>query len=124
MKKDVVKMRERTKLVPVLCFFVACFLLVFFVHKPLTVQPILTAEKRDQLHTLLHHCPRTDGKNRSPWTLHLRPQVACEQGLSEQTLSVPTLLDAIGQLGVSWKRAKHWITSPDPAYTRKTVVIG
>ena len=22
-------------------------------------------------------------------------------------------------LGVSWKRAKHWITSPDPAYARK-----
>ena len=23
------------------------------------------------------------------------------------------------RLGVGWKRAKHWITSPDPAYARK-----
>ena len=94
-------------------------------HAPLTVQPVLTEEKREQLHTILHHCPRTYGKNRSTWTLKLLAEVACEQGLSEQTLSDPTLLDAVRRLGVSWKRAKHWISSPDPAYTRKkTVEIG
>ena len=91
-------------------------------HRPLTNQPVLTAEKREQLHTILHHCPRTYGKNRSTWTLKLLAQVACEQGLSEQTLSDPTLLDAVRRLGVSWKRAKHWISSPDPAYTRKKTV--
>jgi hypothetical protein len=26
---------------------------------------------------------------------------------------------ALRRLGVAWKRAKHWITSPDPAYRRK-----
>jgi transposase len=26
---------------------------------------------------------------------------------------------ALRRLGVTWKRAKHWITSPDPAYARK-----
>lgn len=94
-------------------------------HRPHTLQPVLTAEKREQLHTILHQCPRTYGKNRSTWTLQLLAEVACEQGLSEQTLSVPTLLDAVRRLGVSWKRAKHWISSPDPAYTRKkTVEIG
>ena len=25
----------------------------------------------------------------------------------------------IKRLDVSWKRAKHWITSPDPVYARK-----
>lgn len=94
-------------------------------HAPLTVQPVLTEDKREQLHTILHQCPRTYGKNRSTWTLKLLAEVACEQGLSEQTLSDPTLLDAVRRLGVSWKRAKHWISSPDPAYTRKkTVEIG
>ena len=88
-------------------------------HRPLTNQPVLTAGKREPLHTILHHCPRTYGKNRSTWTLKLLAEVACEQGLSEQTLSDPTLLDAVRRLGVSWKRAKHWISSPDPAYTRK-----
>lgn len=94
-------------------------------HKPHTLQPVLTEEKRGKLHTILHHCPRTYGKNRSTWTLKLLAEVACEQGLSEQVLSDTTLLDAVRRLGVSWKRAKHFISSPDPAYTRKkTVEIG
>jgi len=24
-------------------------------------------------------------------------------------------------VGVGWKRAQHWLTSPDPAYARKKV---
>lgn len=92
-------------------------------HAPLTVQPVLTEDKREHLYTILHHCPRTYNKNRSTWTLKLLAEVACEQGLSEQVLSEPTLLDAVKRLGVSWKRAKHWISSPDPAYTRKKTVV-
>ena len=88
-------------------------------HRPLTVQPVLTAEKREQLHAILHQSPRAYGKNRSTWTLRLLAEVACEQGLSEQVLSDPTLMDAVVRLGVSWKRAKHWISSPDPLYTLK-----
>jgi transposase len=94
-------------------------------HVPTSLHPVLTADKREQLHTILHHSPRTYGKNRSTWTLKLLAEVACEQGLSEHVLSEPTLLDAVRRLNVSWKRAKHWISSPDPAYTRKkTVEIG
>src|SRR5262249_12923497 len=26
---------------------------------------------------------------------------------------------ALKRLGIRWRRAKHWITSPDPAYARK-----
>ncbi len=86
---------------------------------PTSLQPVLTADKREQLYTILHHSPRTYGKNRSTWTLKLLAEVTCEQGLSEQALSEPTILDAIRRLNVAWKRAKHWISSPDPAYTRK-----
>ena len=94
-------------------------------HVPHTVQPVLTEDKREQLYTILHHSPRVYSKNRSTWTLHLLAEVACEQGLCAQVLFAPTLLDAIKRLKVHWKRAKHWITSPDPAYTRKkTVGIG
>lgn len=84
-------------------------------HVPTSLQPVLSADKREQLYTILHHSPRTYGKNRSTWTLKLLAQVACEQGLSEQTLSEPTMLDAIRRLNVAWKRAKRWISSPDPA---------
>lgn len=88
-------------------------------HIPHTVIPVLTAEKRERLRIILHQSPRQFHKERSTWTLGLLAQVCQEQGLSETVLSAPTLLDAIQRLGVSWKRAKKWLSSPDPAYLLK-----
>jgi hypothetical protein len=89
---------------------------------PHTVQPVLDAAKREGVHGLLHQSPRTFGKQRSTWTLSLLAEVCCEVGLSPQPLSAPTIRDAILRLGANWKRAKHWSTSPDPAYVRKKTV--
>jgi transposase len=89
---------------------------------PRTVQAVLDAAKRECLHGLLPQSPRTFGKPRSPWTLSLLAEVCCDLGLSPQPLSAPTIRDAILRLGANWKRAKHWITSPDPAYVRKKTV--
>lgn len=86
---------------------------------PLTVEPVLTAEKREQLQAILHQSPRTFGKTQSLWTLELLAEVCREQGLSKTQLSAPTILDAIVRLGSRWKRAKHWMTSPDPQYILK-----
>jgi hypothetical protein len=86
---------------------------------PLSVTPVLHAEKREQLKAILHQSPRNFGKPQSVWTLQLLATVCHEQGLSDTTLSPPTILDAVVRLGVSWKRAKHWIVSPDPAYELK-----
>lgn len=86
---------------------------------PLTVEPVLTAEKREQLQAILHQSPRTFGKAQSLWTLKLLAEVCHEQGLSPTELSAPTILDAIVRLGSRWKRAKHWVTSPDPQYVLK-----
>jgi hypothetical protein len=41
------------------------------------------------------------------------------QGLTARRVSDETVRMAIKRLGRSWKRAKHWITSPDPEYARK-----
>jgi len=86
---------------------------------PLRVEPILNAEKREQLRAILPQSPRTFGQPASVWTLKRLAAVGHEQGLSDTTLSCPTMLDAIVRLGVSWQRAKHWMVSPDPAYERK-----
>ena len=88
-------------------------------HVPVSVAPVLTAEKREHLQAILHQSPRNFGKAQSHWTLKLLAAVCHEQGLSEHSLSPPTLRDAVVRLGASWKRAKHWIVSPDPAYARK-----
>jgi transposase len=86
---------------------------------PISVEPVLTAEKREQVRTIVHQSPRNFGKNSSLWTLKLLAEVCHEQGLSQTQLSAPTLLDAIVRLEASWKRAKHWVVSPDPAYALK-----
>lgn len=88
-------------------------------NAPLSVEPVLTAEKREQIRAILHQSPRNFGKPSSLWTLKLLAEVCHEQGLSQNQLSAPTILDAIVCLGVNWKRAKHWVVSPDPAYALK-----
>ncbi len=67
----------------------------------------------------LHQTPRAFGQPRSTWTLPLLAQVAHAQGLSPAVLSPETIRKALLRLEVNWRRAKHWLTSPDPAYTRK-----
>jgi hypothetical protein len=43
------------------------------------------------------------------------------EGLSPTVLSGETIRQALLRLGVGWKRAEHWLTSPDPAYAQKNV---
>jgi hypothetical protein len=49
----------------------------------------------------------------------LAAEVSCTQGLTSRQVSGETIRTTLKQMGVRWKRAKHWITSPDPAYVRK-----
>ena len=86
---------------------------------PVSVEPVLNAEKREQVRAILPQSPRTFGQPTRVWTRTRLANVCHEQGLSEPPLSAPTMLDAIVRLGGSWKRAKHWIVRPDPAYERK-----
>src|SRR5262249_4801824 len=68
---------------------------------------------------LLHRSPRDFGKPTSVWTLAVAAEVCHEQGLTERPVSDETIRQALVRLGIGWKRAKTWITSPDPAYARK-----
>ena len=87
--------------------------------RPHSAGPILDTTFDEPLRHLLHQSPRAFGKPRSTWTLGLVAQVCYAKGWTPRVLSLDTIRLAIGRLGVSWKRAKHWITSPDPAYARK-----
>jgi hypothetical protein len=55
------------------------------------------------------------------WTLELAAEVSFEQGLTRERVSDETIRATLKRLGVHWKRAKRWITSPDPEYARKKV---
>ncbi len=80
---------------------------------------VFTPARREQLRALLHQSPRTFGKPTSVWTLDLAAEVAYAEGITPRQVSGETIRNALTQLDVRWKRAKHWITSPDPAYARK-----
>lgn len=73
----------------------------------------------ERLRELLHSSPRDFGKQSSIWTLALLAQVSFEQGLASEPVSGETVRLALKRLGLSWQRAKRWITSPDPGYRRK-----
>src|SRR5687767_3979980 len=73
----------------------------------------------EQLRALLHQSPRTFGKPTSMWTLELAAAVSFEHGLTAERVSGETIRATLARLGIRWKRAKRWITSPDPEYARK-----
>ena len=89
--------------------------------RPKSAAPVLDGAKLEQLRAILHQSPRAFGHARSTWTLALLAQVAHEQGLSATVLSDETIRQALARLEVGWKRAKRWLTSPDPDYARKKV---
>jgi transposase len=91
--------------------------------RPKTVQPLLSEADLQALKAILHQSPRTFGKNTSLWTLNLVAQVCFEQGLTSHQVSDETIRQALKRLKVGWKRAKHWITSPDPDYLLKKSVV-
>lgn len=92
-------------------------------HRP-SSRPVQTREAFDdaaaeQLQALLHRSPRDYDKPTSLWTLALAAEVSYEQKLTAHLVSHETIRRTLQRLGWSWKRAKQWITSPDPAYTAK-----
>jgi len=87
--------------------------------RPKSAAPLLAAERHDDLRALLHQSPRSLGYPRSTWTLALIARACHERGWTPRALSIESVRHALDRLKVSWQRAKHWITSPDPAYARK-----
>jgi len=87
--------------------------------RPHLLHTSFSEEGLQQLKDLLHRSPRDFGKERSTWTLELAAQVSFEQGITATLISDESLRRALKRLQTNWKRAKHWITSPDPQYLLK-----
>ncbi len=88
-------------------------------HRPKSAKPELDEGKRERLKEMLHRSPRTFGKPTGLWTLELAAEVAHERGLTAGRVSDETVRRALRSMGTPWRRAKHWITSPDPLYALK-----
>jgi transposase len=88
-------------------------------HAVHTPQAAFDAQAAERLKAIVRQSPRNFGKETSLWTLELAAEVSFEQGLIPKRVSDETIRNTLKRLGVQWKRAKQWITSPDPAYGRK-----
>jgi transposase len=87
--------------------------------RPHSARPALDRGHLDAIKDLLHHSPRTFGKPTSLWTLDLVAEMCHARGWTPRQFTGEAIRAALKRLGIRWRRAKHWITSPDPAYARK-----
>jgi transposase len=86
---------------------------------PKTIHTAWPKDRDQDLRALLHQSPRHLGKPTSLWTLPLAAQVCYQKGWTPRLLSGETIRLVLKRLGIGWKRAKHWLVSPDPQYARK-----
>jgi len=87
--------------------------------RPHTIHAAFDAEGAERLRALLHRSPREFGHPTSLWTLELVAEVASAAGITTTRVTGETVRATMVRLGIRWRRAKTWITSPDPAYTQK-----
>jgi transposase len=87
--------------------------------RPHTIHAAFAADAAERLRALLHRTPRDFGHPTSIWTLELAAEVAFAEGITATRVSDETVRATLARLGIRWRRAKAWITSPDPAYAQK-----
>jgi transposase len=88
--------------------------------RPHAIHTAFDAVGADRLRTLLHRSPREFGHPTSLWTLDLAAATAYAEGITATRVSGETVRATLTRLGIRWRRAKTWITSPDPAYAQKS----
>lgn len=87
--------------------------------RPHSSRPYLDERFTEPLKDLLHHSPRLFGQPTSVWTLNRLARVCYSKGWTPRLLTGEAIRKALKRLNIRWRRAKHWIASPDPAYARK-----
>jgi transposase len=88
--------------------------------RPHTIHAAFDAARAERLRQVLHRRPSEYGKPTEVWTLEVAAEVAFELGLPPNRVSGETVRATLARLGGGWRRAKRWITSPDPQYAQKT----
>ncbi len=92
--------------------------------RPHRLRTTFADESLEALQDLLHWSPRDFDLDTSVWTLSLIARMSFQQGLTPRLVSGESVRRALKRVGKSWKRAKHWITSPDPhSLLKKTLAI-
>jgi transposase len=92
-------------------------------RRPQRVGSALAHIDAETFKALLHRSPRDFGKPTGLWTLELVALVCLEVGWTKTAVSAETIRQTLLRAKINWKRAKHWITSPDPQYQLKKTPV-
>jgi hypothetical protein len=77
---------------------------------------VLDAGTGEPWRALLHERPRAFDKACRTWTRRGAAEVCGERGVPPSPVSLEPIRHVLKRLGVNWRRAMRWITSPDPPY--------
>ena len=74
---------------------------------------------RDRLRALIRLSPRQFGHESSVWTLALLAKTCHRQGIASRPVNTDNMGYVLRQVGIEWRRAKHWVRSPDAHYEHR-----
>jgi transposase len=74
---------------------------------------------QDRLREIIRLSPRTLGHESSVWTLDMLAESCWQERLVSRPVSGDNVGYILRQMGISWRRAKHWIRSPDEHYAHR-----
>ena len=81
--------------------------------------PMIDEAGCERLKELVRLSPRTFGYETSVWTRPLLAEELHGEGFTAREVSPTAITVALRRAGISWRRAKKWIHSPDPHYDHR-----
>jgi transposase len=73
----------------------------------------------ERLKEIIHLSPRSFRHETSIWTLELLAQTCGGEAVTSRPVNEYSIGRALKEMGISWRRAKHWVRSPDEHYEWK-----
>lgn len=82
-------------------------------------QALLDETGRARLCELIRLSPRTLHHETSVWNRALLARQLHQEGYTPRPVSVTVITNVLRQRGITWRRAKQWICSPDAHYAHR-----
>jgi transposase len=74
---------------------------------------------RERVREVVRLSPRQFGHGASVWTLELLAETCWSEGIASRRVKGHNVSPVLREMGIEWRRAKHWIRSPDEQYAHR-----
>ena len=82
-------------------------------------QSAFAESSRERLREVIRLSPRQFGHESSVWSLALLAETCGQEGIASRLVNDDNVSYVLRQMGISWRRAKRWIRSPDEHYEHR-----